>query len=185
MDDDNVVAYIYPASEGHYGAALSIGLNKERAGYLPPKCRPESVNLLHDPDVFNRSDRAMTVEEEEHDPLDYEACIKVTFGQILKTRAGLRAGRSEDAELRLAELQGVSHYHFALTFDKEYRLVVRDLDSKCGTTVIYGHKQLGPMSNFDWIVSGSDFLDGISPIIVRTIRVICRGLRRSRRTVSP
>ncbi|KFZ01929.1 hypothetical protein V500_00558 [Pseudogymnoascus sp. VKM F-4518 (FW-2643)] len=150
MDDDNVVAYIYPALEGRYGAELSIRINEERAGYLPPKCRPESVNLLHDPDIFHRSDREMTVEEEEHDPLDYEACIKVTFDQIPKTRAGLRAGRSEDAELRLAALQGVSYYHFALTFDREYRLVVRDLGgstrSLAGVTF---STELAPLSSRD------------------------------------
>ncbi|KFY94134.1 hypothetical protein V500_03404 [Pseudogymnoascus sp. VKM F-4518 (FW-2643)] len=171
MDDDNVVVKIYPNFEGYFGAELSIRINAKHAGYLPPKCRPQTLNLLHDPDIFRRSDREMTVKEEEQDPLDCEACIKVTFDQIPKTRVGLRAGRSEDAELRLVELPNVSFYHFALTFDEHYRLVVRDLGSTCGTTVIYGRKERGP-SNSQWIVGGSDFVEGISPIIVKVSQLM-------------
>jgi len=112
------------------------------------------------------------VDEEEHDPLDYEACIKVTFDQIPKTRFGLRTGRSGDAELPLASLPAVGFYHFALTFDDDYRLVIRDLGSTCGTAVIYGHTERGRWSKFDWIVGGSDFLEGVSPIIVKVSQLM-------------
>jgi hypothetical protein len=105
------------------------------------------------------------VDEEEHDPLDYEGCIKVTFDQIPKTRFGLRTGRSGDAELPLANLPAVGFYHFALTFDDDYRLVIRDLGSTCGTAVIYGHTERGRWSKFDWIVGGSDFLDIIFGVV--------------------
>lgn len=60
----------------------------------------------------------------------------MTFDCIPKTSYGLRAGRSDQAELRLVELPAVSYYHFSLTFDNNYCLVVRDLGSKYGTTVI-------------------------------------------------
>ena len=178
MDDDNVVAYIYPAigTEGHVGAALSIRMNQKHPGYLPSKRRrPQALDLLHapvtphrgPPDIFHRSDRELTVDEEEHNPLDYEACIKVTFDQIPKTRLGLRTGRSGDAELSLVDLPAVGFYHFALTFDDDYRLVIRDLGSTCGTAVIYGHTERGRWSKFDWIVGGSDFLEGVGPIVVK------------------
>lgn len=107
------------------------------------------------------------MDEEEHDPLDYEPSIKVTFDHIPKTRIGLRAGRSDDSELRLESLPAVGFFHFALTFDDNYCLVVRDLGSKYGTTVIYGRSERGRWSSFDWIVSGSDFLKEVDPIIVK------------------
>ena len=182
-DTDNVVAYIYPAlgTEGHAGAALSIRRNQRHPGYHPPKrCRPQALDLLYapvtphrgPPDIFHRSDREPTADEEEHDPLEYEAYIKVTFDQIPKTHFGLRSGRSDDAELPLANLPAVGFYHFALTFDDDYRLIVRDVGSTCGTTVIYGRTERGRWSKFDWIVSGSDFLKGVSPIIVRVSQLI-------------
>lgn len=57
-------------------------------------------------------------DEEEHDNLRYEACIKVTFNHIPKTTFGLQAERSNVAELRLIKLPGVGVLHFALSFDK-------------------------------------------------------------------
>lgn len=174
-DNDNVVAYIYPAlgTHGHSGAAMSIRENKKHPGYLSPKrSRPDAPDQAPvtphpgPPDIFHRSDREPTADEEEHDPFEYEACIKVTFDQIPKTRFGLRSGRSDDAELRLAKLANVGFYHFALTFDDDYRLIVRDLGSTCGTSVTYGRKERGRWSKFDWIVGGSDFLKGVSPIVV-------------------
>jgi hypothetical protein len=77
------------------------------------------------------------VDEEEHNPLDYKAYIKVTFDQIFKTRFRLRTRRSRDAKLPLTNLLAVGFYYFALTFDDEYRLIIRDLGFICETTIIY------------------------------------------------
>ena len=172
-DNDNVVAYIYPAvgTPGYAGAVRSIKANAANPGYFPPRRRRPQVleaRRRGPPDIFNRREREPTVdEEEEHDDLEYEACIKVTFDHIPKTRIGLRAGRSDDAELGLESLPTVGFFHFALTFDNNYCLVVRDLRSTFGTTVIYQRTERGRWSNFDWVVGGSDFLRGISPIIVK------------------
>ncbi len=182
MDDDNVVAYIYPAlgTSGYRGAVHCIEDNTANPGYLPPTRRgPQIPETQHrgPPDIFARREREATVDEEdedeeEHDDLRYEACIKVTFDHIPKTTFGLRAGRSDLAELRLVKLPGVGFLHFALTFDKKYRLVVRDLGSKCGTTVIYDRLERARMSHFDWIVGGSDFLEGVSRIIVKVAKSV-------------
>lgn len=106
------------------------------------------------------------MDEEKHEPLEYVACIKATFDHIPKTRFGLRAGRSEDAEVRLRSLSAVGIYHSALTFDDNYCLVIQDLGSTCGTTVAYGLTERGRWSKFDWIVGWSNFLMGVSPIVV-------------------
>ena len=151
-------------------------MNATNPGYVPPN-RPRSrvLDSLHASqvlhrghlDIFNRRDRELTVDEEEHDPLDYEACIKVIFDHIPKTRFGLRAGRSEVTEVRLHSLPTVGFYHLALTFDDNYCLIVRDLGSTCGTTVVYGRTERGRWTRFDWIVGGSGFLMGVSPIVVK------------------
>ncbi|UKZ72197.1 uncharacterized protein TrAtP1_013136 [Trichoderma atroviride] len=171
-NDGNIIAYIYPAlgTIGQDGAQMAIELNKGHPGYTSPRrshhhnretLRSESVNTC------NEGNGKKTANEEGQDALEYEACIKVTFSHIPKTRHGLRCGHGEDAELLLKPLQGVGLYHFALTFDDSYHLVVRDLWSTSGTTVIYGRAERGPWSNFSWIVGGSDFLDGMSSIIVK------------------
>ncbi|KAL8646767.1 MAG: hypothetical protein Q9210_005942 [Variospora velana] len=181
MDDDNVVAYIYPAlgTQGYRGAVRCIEENTANPGYLPPTRRgPQVPEVQHGPlDIFARREREATVdeedeEEEEHDDLRYEACIKVTFDHVPKTTYGLRAGRSDVAELRLVKLPGVSFFHFALTFDANYRLVVRDLGSTCGTMVIYDRLERARRSHFDWIVGGSDFLEGVSRIIVNVAKSV-------------
>ncbi|KAF4634687.1 hypothetical protein G7Y89_g3426 [Cudoniella acicularis] len=97
------------------------------------------------PDIFNRRDREPTVdeEEEEHDDLEYKAYIKVTFDYIPKTRLGLRTRRSGDTKLPLPNLLAVGFYHFALTFDDEYRLVVRDLGSTSLVVVTFSREPGG------------------------------------------
>lgn len=181
MDDNNVVAYIYPAvgTRGYAGAVRSIEENAASPRYRPPRrLRPQVLEARHrgPPDIFKRHERAPTVEEEEeqevHDDLEYEACIRVTFDCISKTRSGLRAGRSDDAELHLVELPGVGFYHFALTFDSNYCLVIRDLGSTCGITVIYDGTERGRWSKFDWIVGGSDFLEKVSLIVVKVSQFV-------------
>jgi pSer/pThr/pTyr-binding forkhead associated (FHA) protein len=93
----------------------------------------------------------------------------VAFDCIPKTRYGVRAGRSDDAELRLPDLPGVSLYHFSLTFNTDYCPIIRDLGSTCGTKVIYDGMEGDRLSNFDWIVDGSDFLRKVDSIIVKVL----------------
>ncbi|KAK3337286.1 kinase-like domain-containing protein [Cercophora scortea] len=165
MDDENVVAYIYPAigTEGYSSAAREIGNSEADVGFVPPALlRPESCGPS---DGLSRREREPTVDAEAYSGLEYEACIKVTFDRVPKTRCGLTVGRGDGVELRFAEGAGMSSYHFALTFDDSYRLIVRDLGSTYGTTVMYDLKERGRRTNFDWIVGGSDFLEGMEIIV--------------------
>jgi hypothetical protein len=178
-DDDDAIAYIYPAvgTQGYLAAARSIDESTASPLYLGPRRRrPRVVETSQSgpPDIFARHEREQTVEEEEdadagqlHGDLDYEACIRVTFDSIPKTRYGLRVGRDSDAEFRVLDLPGVSAYHFALTFDANYRLIVRDLGSTYGTSVIYDGMGWGRWRSFDWIVGGSGFLQKVNTIVVK------------------
>lgn len=171
-NDGDTIAYIYPAlgTIAQRKAQKTIELNKGHPGYTPPRrSHAQDRDVLHSGafDTYNKGDGKQTLNEESRDPLEYEACIKVTFNQIPKTRHSLRCGHAEDAELRFDTLKGIGLYHFALTFDDSYHLIVRDLGSTSGTTVVYGRTERGPWSDFSWIVGGSDFLKGISSIIVK------------------
>ena len=183
-DDNDVIAYIYPAvgTQGYLEAAHSIDKSAASPLYLGPRRRRSRVvetSQSGPSDIFARYERERTVEEEEdedegqsHGDLDYEACIRVTFDNIPKTRYGLRVGRDSDAEFRVLDLPGVSAYHFALTFDANYRLIVRDLGSSLGTTVIYDDMERGRWSLFDWIVGGSDFLQKVNTIVVKVTKFL-------------
>lgn len=174
-NDGDIIAYIYPAvgTRGQRQAQKAIERNKGYPGYTSPRRSHRHDRKRLDSGMLStchEGNGKQTANEEGRDPLEYEACIKVTFNHIPKTRHGLRCGHGEDAEFRLHSLPGVGLYHFALTFDDNYHLVVRDLWSTSGTTVIYGRAERGPWSNFCWIVGGSDFLDGMgsmSSIIVK------------------
>ena len=153
----------------------TIKANAASPLYLAPgRCRPRVLEAPQSgpPDIFARHTRESTVDKDEDedveglDDLAYEACMRVTFDCIPKTGYGLRAGRSNNAELRLPELPRVSYYHFALTFNAEYCLVVRDLGSKCGTTVAYDGMERDRRISFDWIVGGSDFLQKVKTVTV-------------------
>jgi len=170
MDDDNVVAYIYPAV-GTLGYRWALSCIEDSVH--PGRCRTQQREP-QEPSA--RQEREATVAEEdqdevEHDDLRHEPCIKVTFDHVPKTTYGLRAGRSVVAELPLVDLQGISSFHFALTFDANYRLVVRD-QSTVGTTVIYDNLEHTRRQNFDWIVGGSNFLEGVSRIVVKVVKLL-------------
>lgn len=112
------------------------------------------------------------MEEEEEDERRSDDCIKVTFDHIPKTTYGLKAGRSDVAELHLISFAGVSSFHFVLTFDSDYRLVIRGLGSTGGTIVTYDRLRYARKSYFDWIISSSDFLDEVSCIVIEVTKSV-------------
>lgn len=64
-------------------------------------------------------------------------------------------------------MPGVSYRHFSLTFNDDYFLVVKDLKSSAGTSVIYGTKVEGPFFDSERVVAGPNFFrGGDQPIII-------------------
>lgn len=101
--------------------------------------------------------------------LVYEPYIQLLFDRIPKTRHGVRAGRSDLAELHLLS-SSASNIHFSITFNDDYYLIVRDMESLSGTEVIYDTQGCGRLSDFDWIVGGSDFLDKVDNITIKVTK---------------
>lgn len=175
--DDGIIAYIYPAvgTTGQFGGRKVIESNSGHPGYCPPTRESpfvDSSSRLGPPhhrslDILGESNRKRIMDEKEHNVLEYEPCIKVAFDHVPKTRYGLRFGYGGDAELFLGFDPIIGRYHFALTFDDDFHLVIRDLGSTNGTTVVYGKTERGPWSDFSWIIGGSDFLEGVGSITVK------------------
>jgi hypothetical protein len=95
---------------------------------------------------------------EEHDNLDYTAYLEISLSKIPKGKRGLEAGWDPNADIPLPTgVPGLSSRHFSLTFNDDYYFIVKDLNSRAGTSVIYGDKDGGPRSS-EWIIGGDEAL---------------------------
>ncbi|KAI1813669.1 kinase-like protein [Poronia punctata] len=113
--------------------------------------------------------------------------IPLRFSCGPRTSLGFVFGTDPKSDIHLGNTNGISNYHFALTYkntfnDGYYRLVVRDLGSSGGTMVIYRgtktNKAKAPRAgrynkgkekrrNFDWILHGFPHPDTASYVSVK------------------
>jgi hypothetical protein len=63
-------------------------------------------------------------------------------------------------------MEGISFHHFALTFDKQNRLIIKDLGLFCGTEVIYDKQGRGKRSDFVWIIGGQEIPEKKESVII-------------------
>ena len=61
-------------------------------------------------------------------------------------------------------IKGISRRHCALTFDKWYRPIIRDLSSY-GTALSYARQGGEPRCKFQWIIAGDPFIDKLSIVL--------------------
>ena len=164
MNDPDVFAYLFPPEgQGRYGAAEAISMPANRSRFLPPRRRDDTIKPARKPQT--RGVREATEQPEEVDDLKYLPCQELRFSNPPKTRIGLVAGRSPQADLVLPNLKNVSWYHFALTFDEEMYLVVKDLDSMVGTRVIYDGEEGQRGHGIAWSAHGPSLVKGKVPVI--------------------
>jgi hypothetical protein len=164
MYDTDIIAYLFPAEgKGRKGAVTAIHMEENTACLVPAQrhnrfyCEPRET---HD-----RFVREATEQPEEDGAQEDGPCLKLTFSNPPKTRQGLVAGRCPNADVVLPELKGVSWYHFALTFDKDNCLIVRDLNSTVGTRVIYDTEKGTRGHGIDWSARGPGLIQGKAPVI--------------------
>ncbi|KAJ8126473.1 hypothetical protein O1611_g7166 [Lasiodiplodia mahajangana] len=173
MRDTDTIALLYPGigTEGFRLANWTIKQEKGKQRYVPKKRERPPLVVAQPLVTGNCQDREATPEsEEQHNALDYEACLKINLSQIPQTSLGLVAGCDPKADIVLPPGSGISFHHFSLTFDNAYRLVVRDLGSRAGTAVVYGDQDEGPRSTFQWIVGGDENLKDQEKIIIRVVK---------------
>ncbi|KAI0391195.1 kinase-like domain-containing protein [Xylariaceae sp. FL0594] len=164
-DKENVIAYLYPVI-GSKGCGSTVAAIEDDKGSLlyrsPKKVRPKPVETPQQQagETLARDQREQTLERKKvGNPRDYLPFIQVTFDYIPKTRYGLRIGRGKDADLCFPQAGGVSNYHLALTFNTDYRLIVRDLGSRQGNIVSMSKRFdlfIGEQLHFQLIVPKHD-----------------------------
>ena len=171
MADIDIFAYLYPGivTQGSHAATIAIDYTANRGRYIEPRRQrsPLASPQPHSTDSDDRSERAGTEVPEEHNILDYSACLRLSLSDVPKGTLGLEAGWSSSADIRLPKITGVSRRHFYLTFNDDYCLIVKDVGTTAGTSVIYGTEDEGPRTNFEWIIAGDEFLQDRSPIILK------------------
>lgn len=164
MNDPDVIAYLFPPEgQGRDGAAEAISMPPNRSRFLPPRRRNNPIEPAPIPQ--RRGLREATEQPEEVEDLEHLPCLELRFSNPPKTQLGLVAGRSPQADLVLPKLTGVSWYHFALTFDEEMCLVVKDLDSTVGTRVIYDGEEGQRGHGIAWSARGPSLVKGEVPVI--------------------
>ncbi|KAI1131012.1 hypothetical protein F5Y10DRAFT_275726 [Nemania abortiva] len=172
MKDIDTVARLHPGigTSGFKIAEITVRLDQNKRRYVAQKREHAPLAVAQPLDSDGRQDREGTQDPEEHDSVDYTPCLEISLSQVPKTSLGLVAGWDPKADIVLPATPGVSFHHFSLTFDDAYRLVVRDLGSRAGTSVIYDGEDGGPRSNFQWIIGGDENLEGRNRIVIKVIK---------------
>ncbi|CAJ2508627.1 Uu.00g136530.m01.CDS01 [Anthostomella pinea] len=166
--DPDAVAYLFPV-EGQGRSGAKVAIHSEHNADLmvsarsrdgsPPPPSPQPVQ------INDRFVREATEQPDESDEIPDEPYLKIPFSKPPKTTSGYVAGCSLNSDLVLPKYKGVSWYHFALTFDNENCLVVRDLNSTVGTRVIYDTEAGERGHGIAWSTCGPALAKGKAPII--------------------
>lgn len=171
MDDPDVIAYLFAADGVIENRALHVIYMKENEEhFIPHRKRPVDMDPAPQDEGLDRWEKEKTEPPEESEPDVFPhdgPCLVFRFSKPPKTRKGIVAGCSPKADIVMLKLKGISRCHFALTFDDENRLVVRDLGSSMGTCMLYGSVSdpAEPRSNVDFSAEGPGLFDGRPPII--------------------
>lgn len=160
MADADLIACLYPV-EDNYGHARKAIKKLNKLRYVPAQLPQSEVQ-------YGRRDRAPTQVSLwcGANPLDCLPRIELRFSQPPKTSHGFVFGWDVNSDIVLPWIQGISFHHFALTFDEQNRLIVKDLGSFSGTEVTYDRKGQGKRSNFVWIIGGHKTPKGMTSIVI-------------------
>lgn len=161
----DLIARIYPYGEFAKNAICSAE-NRSRFVDAPP-------DQLSSPDRRSRETTASlddieegsTNDDEETRKLENQPYLQWTFSQGPKGSKGLMFGHCPNSDIVLPRLNYISREHCYLTFDAQYRLILRD-KSTYGTAVKYGKEEATKKRNFTWIVGGHEALDRYKVIVI-------------------
>lgn len=152
MADTDLIARLYLDSfPGTIGQLMK--LNPTR-GHRAQKGYGPDPPLAGEGDGFPKNNQLST--------LRYRDYLELRFSERPKShhQPGFVFGTNAEAcNIILPPEKGISGRQFTITFENnfadtnEYRLVLKDLDSKNGTIVKYGGKGGEPRRNFRWILS--------------------------------
>ncbi|KAI9671163.1 MAG: hypothetical protein M1817_003670 [Caeruleum heppii] len=105
MYDPDVIAYLFPPEwQGRTGAERAINMRVNRSRFLPARRHNDPIRPA--PESQSRFGREETEQPEEVDDLELLPCQVLRFSNPPKTRLGLVAGRSLQADLVLPRFIG-------------------------------------------------------------------------------
>ncbi|KAH8889939.1 kinase-like protein [Thozetella sp. PMI_491] len=163
MADPDLIACLYPfyGKDGRGGSAAKSAI-EDIKNHVPPK--------YSEPEI-GRRDRAPTEEPEQRGggPFDHLPRLELRFSNGPKTPYGFVFGCDENSDVVLPGMRGISSHHFALTLDEQYRPIVKDLGSLCGTEVIYDNEG-GRRRDFRWIVGGHGVPEKKMTIVIEVVK---------------
>lgn len=101
------------------------------------------------------------------EPAGNNVRFDLRLSRIPRTDNGLVFGSHKSCDIRLPSSKTRSLYHFAITFDEQNRMVIRDLRSVHGLEVQYDGQGQGRRREFTWIIHGAAFLKNVRQISIR------------------
>ncbi|KAK7429742.1 hypothetical protein QQZ08_003768 [Neonectria magnoliae] len=91
--------------------------------------------------------------------------LELRFSNFPSNAHGFVFGSGKDCAMIIPD-NYASSLHFAVSFDKERRLVIKDLGSLRGTQVTYDGQGSGVRRNFTWIIGGNKMARKNRPIVI-------------------
>lgn len=159
MEDPNLIACLYPA-DSDILARSAIRIRENSARYIAP---PEDTQ----PEYGSRESTVSQEDNEDKNPRSQPG-LQLTFNTGPKAGQGfiIRTDKNR-CDIVLPKLSKISRYYYCLTFDKERRLILRDLSrngtiityngqggEKRRTIITYNDKGREKRYYFTWILSG-------------------------------
>ncbi|ATY60032.1 tousled-like kinase [Cordyceps militaris] len=185
--DPNVVAYILAAPGAAYEySKRAVDKNKTYADLkrhgnhiIPPHIESASGPVGANNKTSDTEDVGYTTSDpdddlQHNDGKPWETGYTIRFDEPTKTNEGFVFGTDyEKADFALPSRSVASRKHFALTFDAENHLIVRDLESTNGTRLIYSDPNATDAKDVDevkakqmeWSARGPSMTNGFHPII--------------------
>ncbi|KAM7220465.1 Protein kinase-like domain containing protein [Rhypophila decipiens] len=169
MDDEDIILTLYPVLGPCYKTTkLSILGNAPQDGTVSEKWEERSqAEEKPDRDDGNTTTRETSAEPEYLG--DADDFYRVTFSHGARTSFGFVLGTDLGCDFAIDEDEAsdISSYHLAFQFDSEYRLVVRDLSSTCGTSVVYDENDIGRRIGTSWLLNGCQYTEETENIIIQ------------------
>jgi serine/threonine-protein kinase Chk2 len=139
-DDPDVIVRVY-ALMGSDRSRSIVNNHLGRQGLPIQDEAPDQPRESREPTV------EVEPESEKNSPF-----FELRFSQGPKTNRGFVFGAHSSSDV-VINLTAASNFHFAIDFDHKHRLIIRDLKSTNGTTVVYNDHNY-KRKVFQWIIGG-------------------------------
>ncbi|KAM3510351.1 hypothetical protein MY11210_005969 [Beauveria gryllotalpidicola] len=146
--DPDVVAYIYAVDELCSGQSVAKAIRQHNSRLQMSVRRGSKGHVSQSPETESSSSSEGKANDAQQSNSSDTTCFKVTFSNLPKRPGGFVFGYDEKlADFVIERSTCLSGRHFALTFDKDHELVIKDLRSTHGTKVVYANRHTEGRNN--------------------------------------